>query len=312
MRKTAAVVAILVIALLVLWLAWPSKPPAAPDLTGCTRVEIRYQAGALYYLLGLTSHSGELSQQEKDYVRSFDEWTLTDRERIDAFAKRIKEGVYARVVRAPITGEGAYVTGYRGSTAVTSFLMFPRTIRDPGYRIFKYSVDLSIEPAGIEALRTRRDCFFNMGVLHLERMLRSRPSPPLPPLDPNHWCDDYVEVFRRHGRGDDVIAKVFACPSVHPILDANGTRAKPVDARLATPPAQVWTSDYAMNPYCDVNSPGDVVFLFEAKPGWNQHGGPELFNFDNHDPKGGCVRLNDGTVKFIRTQEELAQLRWKP
>jgi len=54
-------------------------------------------------------------------------------------------------------------------------------------------------------------------------------------------------------------------------------------------------------------------------------GSPELFTFDNHDPKGGCPRLrggklvpaeagillNDGTVKFIRTEEELQQLRWK-
>jgi predicted enzyme involved in methoxymalonyl-ACP biosynthesis len=30
-----------------------------------------------------------------------------------------------------------------------------------------------------------------------------------------------------------------------------------------------------------------------------------------HDPKGGCALLNDGTVKFIRTKEELQQLRWK-
>ena len=40
-------------------------------------------------------------------------------------------------------------------------------------------------------------------------------------------------------------------------------------------------------------------------------GGPELFTFDNHDPKGGLVRLNDGTVRFIRTEEELKRLRWK-
>ena len=36
-----------------------------------------------------------------------------------------------------------------------------------------------------------------------------------------------------------------------------------------------------------------------------------MFTFDNHDPKGGCVLLNDGKVKFIRTDEELKQLRWK-
>jgi hypothetical protein len=47
------------------------------------------------------------------------------------------------------------------------------------------------------------------------------------------------------------------------------------------------------------------------KVGWNKYGGPELFTFDNHEPRGGCVLLNDGTVKFIRTTEELRQLRWK-
>jgi hypothetical protein len=66
-----------------------------------------------------------------------------------------------------------------------------------------------------------------------------------------------------------------------------------------------------VNAGSEPNSPGDMVLLFETKAGWNQHGGPELFTFDNHDPRGGCVLLNDGTVKFIRTEEELKQLRWK-
>jgi hypothetical protein len=65
-----------------------------------------------------------------------------------------------------------------------------------------------------------------------------------------------------------------------------------------------------MNPNCEPNSPPDMVLLFETKAGWNQHGGPELFTFDNHDPRGGCPRklvpvktgilLNDGTVKLVR------------
>ena len=68
---------------------------------------------------------------------------------------------------------------------------------------------------------------------------------------------------------------------------------------------------YAMNPSCNPDSPPEMVLLFETKAGWNQHGGPELFTFDNHDPKGGCVLLNNHKVKFIRTKEELHQLRWK-
>lgn len=66
-----------------------------------------------------------------------------------------------------------------------------------------------------------------------------------------------------------------------------------------------------MNPNYEPNSPGDTALLFETKASWNQHGGPELFTFDNHDSKGGCVRLNDGTVKFIHTHEELHALKWK-
>ena len=40
--------------------------------------------------------------------------------------------------------------------------------------------------------------------------------------------------------------------------------------------------------------------------------GPELFSFDNHDTEGGCALLNNETVKFIGTRQELDALRWKP
>ena len=36
-----------------------------------------------------------------------------------------------------------------------------------------------------------------------------------------------------------------------------------------------------------------------------------FLTFENHDPKGDCVLLNNGTVKFIRTEEELQKLKWK-
>ena len=54
-----------------------------------------------------------------------------------------------------------------------------------------------------------------------------------------------------------------------------------------------------------------MVLLFETKAGWNRYGGRELFTFENHDPRGGMVVLNDGKTEFIRTEEELRQLRWK-
>jgi hypothetical protein len=80
---------------------------------------------------------------------------------------------------------------------------------------------------------------------------------------------------------------------------------------LKCPAMTAGRSHYAMNPNCAYNSPRDLVLLCETRAGWNQHGGPELFSFDNHDPPGGLVLLNGGTVEFIRTEEELRQRRWK-
>ena len=87
--------------------------------------------------------------------------------------------------------------------------------------------------------------------------------------------------------------------------------AEPINGIFMCPNMQEGRCHYAINRNCEPNSPPETVLLFETKAGWNQHGGPELFTFDNHDPKGGCALLNDGTVKFIRTKEELHALRWR-
>jgi hypothetical protein len=105
----------------------------------------------------------------------------------------------------------------------------------------------------------------------------------------SQWCDATAALFGPRGE----------------------TRAWPETSLYGCPNANGGRSHYAMNPHCRANSLDDMVLLFETKAGWNQHGGPELFTFDNHDPRGGCVLLNDGTVKFIRTEEELHALRWK-
>jgi hypothetical protein len=107
---------------------------------------------------------------------------------------------------------------------------------------------------------------------------------------PSGWCDDILRPYPVFGfvASGNLNPKPHICPS-----------------------AGKGKNHYAMNPNCKPDSPADMVLLFETKAGWNQHGGPELFTFDNHEPKGGCVLLNDGTVKFIRTKEELRELRWK-
>jgi len=109
---------------------------------------------------------------------------------------------------------------------------------------------------------------------------------------PSEWCDALLESY------PVLFGKV--------VIDAN-----PIISFICPASISEGKCHYAMNPNCEPNSPGDMVLLFETKAGWNQHGGPELFTFDNHDPKGGCVLLNDGTVKFIRTEDELKNLHWK-
>ncbi len=110
--------------------------------------------------------------------------------------------------------------------------------------------------------------------------------------EPKRWCDSMVRAYVEYGSKDVKWVKRRNKPHICPSVGKD-----------------LYT--YAMNPNCKLDSPPDTVLLFETKAGWNQHDGPELFTFDNHEPKGGCVLLNDGTVKFIRTKEELRQLRWK-
>jgi prepilin-type processing-associated H-X9-DG protein len=56
--------------------------------------------------------------------------------------------------------------------------------------------------------------------------------------------------------------------------------------------------------------PPNVVLLFESVPGWNQCGGPELLNTENHKGKGCNILFNDGRVEFVKT-EQLGELKWK-
>jgi hypothetical protein len=105
------------------------------------------------------------------------------------------------------------------------------------------------------------------------------------------WCDAVVGILRNTWAPNAIpesVMRSFTCPA-----------------------AGEGRCHYAMNPDCRADSPPDTVLLFETEAGWNQHGGPELFTLDNHDPKGGLVLFNDGTVRFIRTEEELKALRWK-
>ncbi len=312
------IVRILSITVMVLSFGCRPKPP---DLNTCTRIELRYAEGALNHFIPHTpAQNSILSENERRYVQSCDTWTVTDQQVIQAFANDVGQGAYHYNVRNSTGPGGVHVLCFRRNERVASFTVHSKSIVTQDGSKFDYPPGLPdltmLEPPGVKPLKARWNCAWNLSRLLAEGLTRG-PQRFYP--DPNRWCDTIVEFLRaqhvrytylkdapEYLRSDASIGRLFACPSIH-----ISTEAGDAHANLAKQAVLVWRSDYALNPNCRQDSPGDTVLLFESKAGWNQRGGPELFTFDNHDPKGGLVLLNDSTVKFIRTEEELKQLRWK-
>lgn len=309
--------------ILVLCLGCRHKPP---DLAASTRIDVQYADGALnHFFPSAPMQQTVLSEEERRYVRSYDMSSVTDHEQIRTFAYHISQGQY-HGRQFGVTDNQANIICYQDGHQLASFAVHRTSIVTKSKIAFKYPPGFlslkSLAPAGLEPLSMRWECAMNLSRLVFEGHW---PGPgPRPPLDPNQWCDVIVRAYgnqyivrgelggkKERMFSDTYIARRFTCPAIHVRPDANEAQSQ---MREANTPAKIpgtWMSNYAMNSNCGANSPEDMVFLFESQPGWNQHGGPELFTFDNHDPKGGCVLLNDGTVKFIRTEEELRELRWK-
>ena len=215
---------------------------------------------------------------------------MNDSERIKAFAHDVSLGSYQGRRRVAYAyANPVEVRCYRNNEHVISFTVFGDDIMTDDWRHFKYPRGLPnleiIEPPEMQPFKLRFRCGSNMGTLYTSGPLYQRKVSTYP--EPAEWCDAVMQG-RKHYLSEERMTGHFKCPV-----------------------AGEGQCHYAMNPNCKPDSPQDMVLLFETKAGWNQNGGPELFSFINHDPKGGCVLLNDGIVKFIRTKEELQELRWK-
>jgi hypothetical protein len=329
-----ACVCLLLLAALPCLPTWHPKPP---DLTTCTRLKVRYAHGALNYFFPDSSmQKGVFNEEEREYIRSYDRWTVTDQEQIETFAQQVSQGTYrgwrwSLLALIAETIPPTKIVAYRPWGGRVSFSVYSvhgnSTIRAGG-RLFGYDSPhglslASLDPPGLEPPRARWDC--GRRIYHLLFWgIEPGGGRPRPHVDSNHWCDMVVENYRKHFTNaernsdkmvrlypDTYIAALFTCPRTHASSALFDHSSRMREARAPSSPVDTWISDYAMNPNCQGDSPKDMVFLFESRPGWNQHGGPELFIFDNHDPKGGLVLLNGGEVKFVRTEEELKQLRWK-
>ncbi len=268
-----------------------------PDLKRCTRVKIQYQPSMLEYFFPYAGQQSLLSSTERKYLLSGNTIVVQDQKDLITFVNNIKNGVCtAGIVRERNT---AQVVCYNDDEPLTSFPIYndhsvvidleDRFTYDDGFPSLRtitphiYPIDLRVKcAANLKNLWNRFRWYAKVVKPGLLRR-RKKPYPA-----PKTWCDSMLRAYRVSKESDEYLMKPYQCPS-----SGHGR------------------CHYAMNPNCKQDSPPDMVLLFETKDGWNQHGGPDLFTFDNHEPKGGCVLMNDGTVKFIRTKEELRRLRWK-
>jgi len=282
--------------------------PYSPDIPTCTRVVIKFSPSMLEYFFPFTAQQSLFSREEIDFLQSEKTIDVNDMEVLKLFVNDINEGV-------PLSGivcerSVAQVSCYREYKLMVSFSIYnddsvvidardrfvcPKTLPGPRRLIPKIQpFDLRVNcAANLRNLWHRLRLNYKAEKTSTKYQLDSSGKTGISYPDPTDWCDALVRTCRTIKMKDRDILEPHICPGT-------GGNKKHLAKNC-----------YAMNPNCKYDSSPEIVLLFETKAGWNQHGGPELFTFDNHDPKGGCVLLNDGTVKFIRTPEELRQLRWK-
>jgi hypothetical protein len=271
----------------------------APDGISSTRLDVQFKPSALAFLFPYVNDQTLLNAGEQERLGSLTHATISDSAALRALAEDLRKALDGAFFCEDAT---ASLTFYRDGNRVQTFVMDEDAslISETG-QVFRYDEGLrSIRGAlaGVRSLDLRIGCAHNLEDLWCRLHpiaapdgLVSTPAEDDATTYPvaDRWCDAVIRPYQKWDRwGTGQSVKPFRCPAV--------SEGK---------------CHYAMNPNCGLDSASDMVLLFETKAGWNQHGGLELFTFDNHDPKGGCVLLNDGTVKFIRSEEELHALRWK-
>lgn len=261
-----------------------------PEIRGCTRIEIEYRPSILQSLFGNPMKRSLLSEEEKSYLYSLKSIVLVDSNAITALADEVESAQYQGMLSTPTrAAEYVTITGYVDSKLRTSFVIYGSELeikRGRSLHLFRsprFPLCLTQLRPQVRPFENRIYCALALQTLRT-RMREAMDAENAYP-SPAEWCDVIERSMRALHRPD--LKWTFVCPSV-----------------------RAGRCTYAMNPNCRADSAPNTVLLFEIKAGWNQNGGPELFSFDNHDPRGGLVLLNDGTVEFMRTEEELKRLRW--
>lgn len=263
--------------------------PSPPDLSSCTRITIEYLPSTLEYFFPGTSGHEHFSPEEMHYLETLEARVVDDEELIKGFAHDVSRAVYDGPAHHGIgIANMMSIHCYSNAEELAAFAMIGGLIQTRDEHQFEFKTERTDWQAmrpPIQNLQQRVSCAGNIGNLRFKLKVTQKGKTY---IAPDQWCDAIVERYQRSGSGKEYLLGFFKCPS-----------------------KEEGKCHYALNPNCEPNSPPNTIRMFETEPGWNRHGGAELFTFDNHDPKGGFVVLNDRTVKFIRTEEELKQLRWE-
>jgi hypothetical protein len=271
-----------------------SKTPAPPNLTNCERVEMQFRPSTLDFVCITQRGRALLSPAETEFLKSITIIAIHDPKTIATLAEDVTSSSYEGFVlgHSSVPYRIDY-TCYDKGGRVTCFTSIGNLVEignlietEDGHRFKNHGIRLRMLVPQVIPFQLRVACARNLRSLYegLRWYLGEERSYPAP----TRWYDALVHAYQVRGYTSSmaILTSAMECPGASPRQ-----------------------YNYAMNSDCEPNSPRDTPLLFESSPGRNQHGGAELFTFDNHDPKGGLVLLNDGTVKFIRTEEELKQLR---
>jgi len=268
-------------------------------------VDVAYRPSMLEYFFPSVSQRCLLSSTEKEYLKASKTVTLNDWGQLKPLSREIALGWFGPIAA---TGGMAHINCYRDGQRLLWFDVYDRGMiasDDEQYFICSEGFpSLARLTPQVWPLELRLRCATNLKNLSYRmRWYGAARDAAEKKLYAQTLPDDYVATYPDNTQWCDQMMCTY---ERIPVLDWKDCMTSHV-----CPSAGGGKCHYAMNPNCRPDSAGDMVLLFETEGGWNQHAGAELFTFDNHEPRGGCVLLNDGTVKFIRTEAELHALRWE-
>ena len=144
-----------------------------PDLSRCTRIEVRYQHSAFDVInsqFGPDEWRGVISPDDIAHLKSLQTISVVDQKRIKSLAREVARSTY----QGPRWGEAAifftaYITGYRGDREVTSFSLQGLWVFEGGN---KFQLERRVDLEGVAA-EVRP---FVLRVRCAERLAKIRPA----------------------------------------------------------------------------------------------------------------------------------------